>query len=137
MNEIPQQLSKTMEVKDTLELHARVRDWLQDDSKEPLVNYLSQALYENKIEKLSRFGNNLNVLGVNLTADDYTNLNECDSTCKPATFSRLDGQSVYGRVAVMPKLSNRGFNGFRQSSAGSSGGGSNKPPSKRRSERLG
>lgn len=114
-----------MEVANTHALNEHVRNWLVHDQVEALVNYLSTAIYENQIEKLSRFGNNLDALGVNLSNEDNTNLDECDSGCKwvPATFSQHDGQSVYGGVALMPKLSsqsNKGFKGF-QASAGKSG----------------
>lgn len=133
LTEITKQLSKAMEVANTQILHRHVRNWLEHGWQRELVVYISTAIYENQIEKLSRFGNNLNALGVNVADEDSNNLNESDSGCKwvPATFSQHDGRSVYGGVALLPKLSSqstKGFKGFQTNSrkigkAGSSGGG--------------
>lgn len=115
LNNIPKQLSEALKVANTHSLCDNVRDWLVHGRQIELVDYLSNAVFEEQFEKLSRFGKNLNVLGVNVEAEDSTNLNEADNGCKwvPATFSQIDGRRVYGGVALLPKLSAQGSKGFK------------------------
>lgn len=136
--DVPKLLSESLELENTPALGQSVSDWIVHDERYDLVEYLRSAIYEKKMEKLSKFGNNLKKLGVNLDADD-TKLGESDNGCKwvPATFSQLDGRRVYGGVFLRPNVNlqnTRGFQGF-QASAGSAGssaapsGGSSCPPS--------
>lgn len=143
LNNLPEQLSKLLELAKTQALGQHVSKWIENGQCNDLVDYLCTAIYEKRIEKLSRFGNNLKKLGVNLVADNDTKLNENDSGCKwvPSTFSQLDGRRAYGGVFLQPKLklqNDKGFQGFQAStknaastanvsrgnSSGSSGGGS-------------
>lgn len=124
---LPKQLSDSMELVNTQALGQHVSNWIKHDQCGALVDYLCTAIYENKIERLSRFGNNLKKLGVNLSdVDGDTKLTESDSGCKwvPAAFSQLDGRKAYGGVFLRPNLSSqstRGFQGFQAKNAGSSG----------------
>lgn len=128
-----------MELANTQVLGQHVRNWIENGQSTALVDYLCTAIYEKRIEKLSRFGNNLKQLGFNLVADGDTDLDESASGYKwvPAAFSRVDGNRAYGGVLLQPKLSSqnsKGFQGFQASAknAGSSRGGSSKggsPPS--------
>ena len=137
--DLPKQLSKSLELENTSLLGRCVNDWIRHDQCDCLVFYLCIAIYKKKVEELSKFGNNLKNLGVNLDADGDTELGEGDIGCKwvPATFSQLDGGRVYGGVFLQPKVNlqnNRGFQGFQASTrnAGSSApprGGSSYPPS--------
>lgn len=118
--DLPKQLSEANELANTQDLGQHVRNWIENGHCNALVDYLCTAIYEKKIEKLSRFGNNLKKLGFNLAADGDTELDESDSGCKwvPAAFSQLDGRRAYGGVFLRPKLSSqnsRGFQGFHAS----------------------
>lgn len=147
--DLPEQLSKSMTLANTQELGQHVSNWIKHGQCNAFVDYLCTAIYERKIEQLSRFGNNLKKLGVNLDAvGDAAGLNESDSGCKwvPATFSQLDGRRAYGGVFLRPKLNSqnkRGFQGFQASTknagssagsskGGSSGGGSSRGDSSRK-----
>lgn len=132
--DLPKQLSEAMGLANTQALGQHVSNWIKHGWCTALVDYLCTAIYEKKIEQLSRFGNNLKRLDFKLSNDDDTELNECNSDCKwvPAAFSRLDGRRAYGGVFLRPKLSsqnNKGFQGFQastkksSSSANSSRGG--------------
>lgn len=124
--EIPKQLAKSFDLINTEELARHIRNWIMNGWYNDLVGYLCEAIREKQLEDLSKFGNNLKKLGINLTPNDSTELDESDSACKwvPAAFSQVDGRRVYGGVALLPKLnaqSTKGFQGF-QSSAGDKGG---------------
>lgn len=126
---LTKQMAEGLELINTQALLGYVRDWLKNGHRDALIDYLRTAIYQTKMEKLSRFGNNLKQLGINLAVDSNTKLDECDSGCKwvPSTFSQLDGKRVYGGVCLQPKVSlqnDRGFKGFQASakSASSSAG---------------
>lgn len=137
LTNLPKQLSDSMELVNTQALRQHVSNWIKHGTGHgALVDYLCTAIYEKRIERFSRFGNNLKKLGVNLSdVDGDTKLTESDSGCKwvPAAFSQLDGRKAYGGVFLRPNLSSqstRGFQGFQVStknagSSGSSKGGSN------------
>lgn len=137
--DLPKQLSKSLELKNTSALGQCVSDWMRHDECNALIDYLCSAIYEKKVEELSKFGNNLKKLGVNLDADGDTELGEGNLGCKwvPASFSQLDGGRVYGGVFLRPKVNlqnNRGFQGFQASTKNAApsappGGGSSYPPS--------
>lgn len=122
---IAENLSKALQMANSHALYVKVYDWLAHGRQNELVKYLSAR----KLEKLSRFGNNLSALGVKVDADDCPQLIESENGCKwvPATFSQLDGRSVYCGVALLPKLNvqrNKGFKGFQASARDAAGGGS-------------
>lgn len=150
--DFPEQLSEHMGLTNTQELGKHVSDWIKHGQSDALIDYLSTAIYDKKIEKLSKFGNNLKKLGVNLADHGNTKPDESDSGCKwvPATFSKFDERRVYGGVFLRPKLNlqnNRGFQGFQATTknAGSSGGFSggssggsppSKPPKNKNKEKV-
>lgn len=118
-------LSTSYGISNTPALGEHCRNWLAHGRQEELVNYLCNTVcncsVHERIEKLSRFVENQNALGINVTAEDGTYK---DGGWVPATFSQLDGRSVYGGVALLPKLSlqtDRGFKGFQVKKGGKSG----------------
>lgn len=122
--DLPKQMSESMELANTQALGLYVSYWIKHGQNDALINYLRTAIYEQKIEKMSQFGNNLKKLGVDLAVDKQ---DDCDSGCKwvPSAFSQLDGRHAYGGVFVRPQLNiqnERGFEGFqaRSKNAGSS-----------------
>lgn len=129
--DLSKRISESVTLTNTRELSQHVTNWIVHGQCTALVDYLSLAIYEQKIAKLSKFGNNLKRLGVNLAADDESQSVERDSGCKwvPAAFSKVDGKRVYGGVFLRPMLSSqngRGFQGFQATTknAGSARGGS-------------
>lgn len=146
--DLPKQISDSLEISNTSKLHTYVDDWLNSDRSDALIDYLRMAIYQKKIDKLSRFGNNLKELGIDLNKDGDNKLDESDSGCKwvPSSFSKLDGKRVFGGVLLQPKLSlqdDKGFKGFgataknagfsaKSSNGNGSGRGSSpKPPKKK------
>lgn len=124
---LSKQLSDCYKIANTPALGELCRNWLAHGSQEELANYLSNTIancsVHDQIEKLSRYVNNLNALGVNVAAEDSTSMELHNGGWVPATFSHLDGRSIYGGVALLPKLSlqtDRGFKGFQAKKGNSS-----------------
>lgn len=114
-----------MEFTNTQELHQLVINWIKHGQYDALVDHLSTAIYKKRIEQLSRFGNNLKKLGVDLDTDGDAKLNESDIGCKwvPAAFSQHNGKRAYGGVFLRPTLSSqnvKGFQGFQSSAKNAS-----------------
>lgn len=130
--DLPKQMSESMELANTQALGLYVSNWIKHGQNDALINYL-RTIYEQKIEKMSKFGNNLKKLGIDLAVDK---LDDCDSGCKwvPSAFSHLDGRHAYGGVFLRPNTSltnERGFKGFEANAknAGSSANSSRGGPS--------
>lgn len=80
--DLPKQMSDSLEISNTSELHTCVDVWLNNDRSDALIDYLRTAIYQKKIDKLSKFGYNLKELGIDLNKDGDTKINESDSGCK-------------------------------------------------------
>jgi uncharacterized membrane protein YgcG len=122
---IAQSLSESLEIKYCNNFYQYVYSWIQNNSETNLVNYMANEIKERKIEKMSKFGENLNYWGISLAEENEINLGNSGDGCVwvPAAFSENDNCKTYGGVCLIPKMVSANSNG-QGGNAGQSGRGS-------------
>jgi hypothetical protein len=117
-------LCESLEINYCNNFYQYVCHWIQNNNETNLINYMANEIKNRKIEKMSKFGENLNYWGISFTEENETNLGNSGDGCVwiPAAFSQNDNCKSYGGVCLVPKLVNQNSRG-QGGNAGGFGGG--------------